>query len=743
MEEHNKFRLSSLYDPHVTIDTVLENSKLLMKQLLLELENSKERSKELNIKNKNDMEVLELTKNNTKKEKVYNTDAVLLHMKIETLESTVFQLQKRNDELEKELQLNEKVMKKADEEFSSKQTQRINELITTIVNSNNERENEKKKYQEIIDKLQAEIARRKFDNDNLINENTKLNKSINELTVQYNKLELDYKRYKKDVVFKSVAQDLNPPSNKKRLSVMAKMGLQAFKKQVAPDKGNDDNNNSNKKLSLRSLAGLVSQSDNDNMENTEDVFPIEEEATQSTTARNSIAPHSITSIGTLNKVNNLFAAKKSNMNKVSSTDNTNAITSSDENYTDDQRRATKSEKKTSARRNSEIGRASISIETGGSNAKKMPGYIPNPDVPINININIKPVINAFSVTDGYNPKIVAACTDGNLHTIDIRTGNAVSKLTGHTDRVMCISLCNHIAVTGSRDSFICVWDLNENTLMHKLRAHSGTVWCVATAKHHINNILYAISGGADGKIKAWNAIEGSKLYTLKAHENSILSLDLYTGDHYMMFTGGDDATISIWDMENGVLLKNLQGNTSAVTNIKACSISSDSPILPVSTQMDQLDNYERSGESIIIVSVGKDNVIRVWDSHSGALLFDIHDHSDSINDIKIVPSIAARLLSKTYTANVHNYVLVSCSNDGSCRIFSLESGKEVKYLSTHGGNGIFCMSNKISVLCDPTSSNKEEHKEYNVICSYGGDKTIRIKDIDNVLSKGTDTCTIM
>ena len=743
MEEHNNFRLSSSYDPHVAIDTVLENSKLLMKQLLLELQNSKERSKELNIRNKSDMDVLELTKINAKKEKIYNNDALLLHIKIETLENSVLQLQKRNDELEKELQLNEKVIKKVDGELLSKQTPRINELITSLVNSNNERENEKKKHQEIVDKLQEEITRRKIDNDNLINENTKLNKSFNELTVQYKKLESDYKRYKKDVVFKSVAQDLNPPSNNKALSVMAKMGLQAFKKQVVPDKDDDDKNNSNKQLSFKRLATSISQNNNDSIENTEDIFPVEEETTQSTTTKNSIATHSVTSIGTLNKVNKLFAAKKSNRNRVSSIENDYTITSGDENNTDDLRRASQSERKASVGENIEIGQTSINIEAGNSNNKKLPAYIPNPDVPINININIKPVINAFSVTDGYNPKIVAACTDGNLHTIDVRTGNAVSKLTGHTDRVMCISLCDHIAVTGSRDSFICIWDLNENKLMHKIRAHSGTVWCVATAKHRSNNILYAISGGADGKIKAWNAIEGSKLYALKAHENSILSLDLYTGDHYLIFSGGDDATISMWDMENGVLLKNLQGNSAAVTNIKACAISSDSPILPVSTQTDQLDNYERSGESIIIVSVGKDHVIRVWDSHSGALLFDIHDHSDSINDIKLVPSIAASELSKTYSLNVHNYVLVSCSNDGSCRIFSLESGKEVKYLRTHGGDGIFCMASKVSVLCDPTSSNKEEHKEYNIICSYGGDKTIRIKDIDSLLSKGTDTCTIM
>ena len=745
MEEHNNLKSLPLFIPHIAVDVVLENSKVIMKQLLLELKNSKDRSKELNIKHKNEMEVLELKKVNAKKEKMNNNDGALLYMKIETLENTILQLQRRNDELENELKLNEKVIVKADEELSNKQTQRVNELITSIVNSNNERENERKQYQETIHTIQEEMKCKKIEIENQLIENKKLNKAFNDLTIQYNKLDLDFKRYKKDVVFKSVVQDLNPPSDKKQLSVIAKMGLQAFKNQVVPDNGNfaSSSSKNNNKLSIKNLTNLLAQGDMTRVETVNDTIEVpnrEDELPPLVIVGNNNNINETTSIGALSKVNKLFASKKANVTKISSIENSNEEL---ENSADGQRRASNLETKASTR-NSEVGRSSINIDSITSTKKiSQSGFTPNPDVPINININIKPVINAFCVTDGYNPKIVAACTDGNLHTIDIRTGDSVSKLTGHTDRIMCISLCNHIAVTGSRDAFICVWDLNENALMHKLRAHSGAVWCVVTAKHHISNILYAISGGADGKIKAWNAIDGTKLYTLKAHENSILSLDLYTGDHYMVFSGGDDATISIWDMENGVLLKNLQGNTSAVTNIKACAISSDSPILPVAAQMDQLDNYERSGESIIIVSVGRDNVIRVWDSHSGAILFDIHDHSDTINDIKLVPSIAAGLLSKSYTINVHNYVLISCSNDGTCRIFSLETGKEVKYFSAHGGNGVFCMANKISVLCDPSSRNKEEHKEYNIICSYGGDKCIRVKDLDSTLSKGTDACTIM
>ncbi len=59
----------------------------------------------------------------------------------------------------------------------------------------------------------------------------------------------------------------------------------------------------------------------------------------------------------------------------------------------------------------------------------------------------------------------------------------IHTLTGHTSTIRCIRVLDRspIAVTGSRDSTLRVWDLQKGELKHVLRGHTGSIRCIDLA----------------------------------------------------------------------------------------------------------------------------------------------------------------------------------------------------------------------------------------------------------------------
>lgn len=107
-----------------------------------------------------------------------------------------------------------------------------------------------------------------------------------------------------------------------------------------------------------------------------------------------------------------------------------------------------------------------------------------------------------------------------------------------------------------------------------------------------------------------------------------------------------DGSLRYWDVENGVLIRQMTGHRNAVMSVV---LSSD-------------------GKRAL--SGSGDRTMRLWDLETGAALRSFEGHPNTVWDVALSPD-AAKALS-------------GCS-DGTARLWDLDSGKELLALETHKG----------------------------------------------------------
>ena len=99
-----------------------------------------------------------------------------------------------------------------------------------------------------------------------------------------------------------------------------------------------------------------------------------------------------------------------------------------------------------------------------------------------------------------------------------------------------------VAVTGSYDRTVVVWDLGEGRPMHTLTGHADAIAPMAISPDGSR----ALSAASDGDLILWN-IDRGRIRTLLAHRRGITFL---AGRHNwpVAVTGSMDGTMKVWDL---------------------------------------------------------------------------------------------------------------------------------------------------------------------------------------------------
>jgi len=118
-------------------------------------------------------------------------------------------------------------------------------------------------------------------------------------------------------------------------------------------------------------------------------------------------------------------------------------------------------------------------------------------------------------------------------------------------------------VTGGSHKTAKVWDVDSGQLLLTLRGHRRQVYCVAWS--HDGRLI--ATGSLDGSAKIWDARGGDELQTLYMDHQQPLELTGYSrgvvdvgfdGASCRLVTGSSDGKARVWDIEKGVLLRELQ-----------------------------------------------------------------------------------------------------------------------------------------------------------------------------------------
>ena len=226
-----------------------------------------------------------------------------------------------------------------------------------------------------------------------------------------------------------------------------------------------------------------------------------------------------------------------------------------------------------------------------------------------------------------------------------------------------------------------------------------------------------VSGSYDLMVSVWDVESGTKLLQLQGHSSSVSSVGFST-DGSKIVSGSYDKTVRVWDVESGTEVLQLQGHTDGVSSVsfspdgsKILSGSYDKTVrvwdVDSGTECLQLQGHSHwvksvsfSPDGLKIISCSADKTIRVWNAESGAELL--------------------RLKGNGYTDDAVNFSpdctkIASGSNGKTVRVWDIESGTELLQLQGHSGS-----IKSVSFSPDGTK-----------IASGSADKTVRVWDVES------------
>jgi serine/threonine protein kinase len=217
--------------------------------------------------------------------------------------------------------------------------------------------------------------------------------------------------------------------------------------------------------------------------------------------------------------------------------------------------------------------------------------------------------------------------------------------------------------------------------VHCIQQHQGWVRSVALAPDG----GWALSGGDDATVRLWDLTNGRELLCLAGHTGAVMSIAL-NGDGSRAVSGGWDGTLRLWDLANGQQLLCLEGNWPA---IKTVALTADGTRglfagedrivhwwdLTNGQAMHCLTGHTAAIHSVAVSADGRlglsgsdDHTIRLWDLANGQEIQRFAGHADAVTSVAIAPN---------------GRWVISGSSDNTLRFWDLQSGKELRCLKGH------------------------------------------------------------
>jgi small GTP-binding protein len=203
---------------------------------------------------------------------------------------------------------------------------------------------------------------------------------------------------------------------------------------------------------------------------------------------------------------------------------------------------------------------------------------------------------------------VSGSDDSTVRVWEVATGRRVVTLEGHTDIVwgVAITADGRLAVSGSVDRTVRVWEVATGRCVATLEGHTGTVSGVAiTADGRL-----AVSGSSDLTVRVWEVATGRCIATLEGHTHIVRGVAI-TADGRLAVSGSSDSTVRVWEVATGRRVATLEGHTGTVSGV---AITADGRL---------------------VVSGSSDLTVRVWEVATGRCVATLEGHTGTVSGVAI------------------------------------------------------------------------------------------------------------
>lgn len=211
---------------------------------------------------------------------------------------------------------------------------------------------------------------------------------------------------------------------------------------------------------------------------------------------------------------------------------------------------------------------------------------------------------------GEGERVLSLSCDDELVFADLNSGERLWAVQAHdgADTSLAVSWAGDIAVTGSDDGTVAVWNLDTAALSHRLERDEHLYMSIAI---HPDGASF-LAGAEDGTIDRWSLPAGEPLWPLRGRVAPLRSVS-FAEDGRSLAVGSDNGEVGLWDLRNGALTREI--------------VAGDMPIQGLSFLPE---------EGGLLVAV-EDGVLQVWDPESGALTREMERRGSELADVVPLP----------------------------------------------------------------------------------------------------------
>ena len=201
-------------------------------------------------------------------------------------------------------------------------------------------------------------------------------------------------------------------------------------------------------------------------------------------------------------------------------------------------------------------------------------------------------------------------------------------------------------VSGSRDTTVGIWDLQDGSMKQQWKGHQYQV--TALSVDSANGRV--ISGSLDKTARVWKN-SGDCERVLEGHETAILSAAVFPGED-VVATGSGDCTIRLWRISDGECLRTVHAHGDTVRGL---SVHPDLGLISASHD-GTIKFWSKTGECIVemmghkaliysvavspdgmVIATGsEDNTAKIW--RADGTLIQVLDHPGCVWDVAFLPN---------------------------------------------------------------------------------------------------------